>query len=152
MCHKTTFSYIRFFNVLMRPVGTSIILYVLQNGYVLKMLRLLLLLKNLQIRFFLESHLLAPCIFVSNVNKEKISPTLKCKWQFADVVQRHIIKNVYPSKFYCKIQDLFIRVVLGCHLVSLCSRDIAFEEDEDANINQRAWEGLLVDRILIYCL
>ncbi|XP_021757985.1 protein ENHANCED DOWNY MILDEW 2-like isoform X1 [Chenopodium quinoa] len=31
-------------------------------------------------------------------------------------------------------------------------RKIAFEEDEDAGIEQRAWEGLLVDRILIYCL
>ncbi|XP_021849641.2 protein ENHANCED DOWNY MILDEW 2 [Spinacia oleracea] len=31
-------------------------------------------------------------------------------------------------------------------------RKIAFEEDEDAGVEQRAWEGLLVDRILIYCL
>lgn len=31
-------------------------------------------------------------------------------------------------------------------------KKIALEEDEEAGIEQRAWEGLLVDRILIYCL
>ncbi|KAI5674741.1 hypothetical protein M9H77_15105 [Catharanthus roseus] len=31
-------------------------------------------------------------------------------------------------------------------------RGIAFEADEDKNIQQRAWEGLMPNRILIYCL
>lgn len=104
----------------------------------------------------LESHLLAPFILALFVNKRKIRLILNCRWLFVDVVQRHTTENVYPGNMDFKnYGPLFISVdLLFSHLVFMLpiTRKIAFEEDEDAGVEQRAWEGLLVDRILIYCL
>ncbi|KAI8004220.1 Protein ENHANCED DOWNY MILDEW 2 [Camellia lanceoleosa] len=44
---------------------------------------------------------------------------------------------------------------ISCKAVDACFtliREIAFEDDEDQGIVQRAWEGLIPNRILIYCL
>jgi len=90
-----------------------------------------------------------------------------CNLQYADSAQLHITGNVYPGfPLYWRIYEASVILLLvpllipideTCTTLLVCpcfSSDIPFEAKEGPNgyIFQRAWDGILRDRILIYCM
>ncbi|KAL6529861.1 hypothetical protein OROGR_015484 [Orobanche gracilis] len=88
-------------------------------------------LKNSRSKSKLEIHLHALLIYVLSVSKEKIKVLLRCNLQYVDAAQRHTTANAYQGR---------------------PEENISFQRDDAKNIPQRAWEKLLINRILIYCM
>ncbi|KAL6499246.1 hypothetical protein OROHE_026156 [Orobanche hederae] len=88
-------------------------------------------LKNSRSKSKLEIHLHALLIYVLSVSKEKIKMLLRCNLQYVDAAQRHTTANAYQGR---------------------PEENISFQRDDARNIPQRAWEKLLINRILIYCM
>ena len=97
--------------------------------------------------------------------EQRIGMIRICNLQYAGSAQLHITGNVCPGfTLYWMIKASVILLVLllmstdGCILffsfVRVFSSDIPFETKEGPNgyIFQRAWDGILRDRILIYCM
>ncbi|CAL5336353.1 unnamed protein product [Camellia sinensis] len=83
--------------------------------------------KQFRKKLLQENHSYVLPTNVLYVSKEKIKRFMTCNLHCVGAVQRHTTENAYPVK-------------------------IAFEGDGDKNIHQRAWDGLLPNRILIYCM
>lgn len=140
----------------------SIILNVLQN-YSNQLIKVKL--KNFRTESLQGNHL--PVLFISVlfVSKVRTRRSMSCSLQSVDVVQRHITGNAYPgtSKLNFSVTSIDSNMKLCFetigHLVNndgwfprSIFRTITFEKDRDRNIMQRAWDGLLPNRILIYCM
>ncbi|XP_020593200.1 protein ENHANCED DOWNY MILDEW 2 [Phalaenopsis equestris] len=71
---------------------------------------------------------------------------------FTCTVHRCIVCKQVENKEVEELQFAICRRCPKAYHRKCLPRKIAFEDDEDEDIIQRAWEGLLPNRILIYCL
>lgn len=79
---------------------------------------------------------------------------MTCDLLFVGVVHEHTTENVCRGSLNSFSHVLFGLKVFSTNSFGYTDRDIAFEDDadEDGEILQRAWVGLIPNRILIYCL
>lgn len=138
------------------PVVTSTTQSVLQN-YSFRKTKCKL--ETFRGRLQLETHLSALTINALFVAKAKMKRSTSCNLQFADVALSHIIGSACLGTLnsthglnpvqYSTNEVSFISPY--CYSCITLFRNISFK-DCGPHIFQRAWTGLLHNRILIYCL
>lgn len=90
--------------------------------------------------------------------KEKTKMSMNCNLQSVGAAQNHIIGNAYLSNnnfFPINFEPPNKNMILTGHPYSwgliIFFSTIAFKGSDDGTIEQRAWDNLLPNRILMYC-
>lgn len=108
--------------------------------------------KSFKTEFLQGNH--SPVLYISvlSVSLVKISRFENYSLQFVDAVPRCITGNVYPGNYKSNFPSK--EMTEKWYLVnSWCFYSaVSFEKDYKKNILQRAWDDLLPNRILIYCM
>ncbi|PKU65354.1 hypothetical protein MA16_Dca024422 [Dendrobium catenatum] len=102
---------------------------------------------------FYHPKCVADLLFPENkIEATELGKRIAAGESFTCSVHRCIVCKQVENKEVEELQFAMCRRCPKSYHRKCLPRKIAFEDDEDEDIIQRAWEGLLPNRILIYCL
>ncbi|KAL0908131.1 hypothetical protein M5K25_022604 [Dendrobium thyrsiflorum] len=102
---------------------------------------------------FYHPKCVADLLFPENkIEASELGKRIEAGESFTCSVHRCIVCKQVENKEVEELQFAICRRCPKSYHRKCLPRKIAFEDDEDEDIIQRAWEGLLPNRILIYCL
>lgn len=102
---------------------------------------------------FYHPKCVADLLFPENkIESTELGKRIAAGESFTCPVHRCIVCKQVENKEVLELQFAICRRCPKSYHRKCLPRKIAFDDDEDEDIIQRAWEGLLPNRILIYCL